>query len=120
MEEMVRSSVMKRLLFTLTLALLYFSAGAWTTVYAAGKHPCAEEIARFCKDVKPGEGRLTRCLNEHAEEASAAYRKKMAEVKKLVDEAQQACAGDVTQAGNWASARRGALSAATRPCRPRM
>ncbi len=65
------------------------------TVYAAEKNPCADEIALFCKDVKPGEGRLTRCLNEHAEEASAACRKKMAEVKRIVDEAQQACAGDV-------------------------
>ncbi len=94
MVKMVRPSEMTKLLSALTLALMCLG-GAWMNAYAAEKNPCAEEIARFCKDVKPGEGRLTRCLNAHVEEASAACRKKMADVKRIVDEAQQACAGDV-------------------------
>lgn len=37
-----------------------------------GKGPCAEDAAKFCKDVKPGEGRLAACLKEHEKELSKA------------------------------------------------
>ncbi len=37
-----------------------------------GKPPCAEDAAKFCKDIKPGEGRLAGCLKEHQKELSQA------------------------------------------------
>ncbi len=37
-----------------------------------GKGPCAEDAAKFCKDVKPGEGRVAACLKEHEKELSQA------------------------------------------------
>lgn len=37
-----------------------------------GKGPCAEDAAKFCKDVKPGEGRIAACLKEHEKELSKA------------------------------------------------
>lgn len=37
-----------------------------------GKGPCAEDAAKFCKDVKPGEGRVLACLKEHEKELSKA------------------------------------------------
>ncbi|MDD5209878.1 MAG: cysteine rich repeat-containing protein [Elusimicrobiales bacterium] len=37
-----------------------------------GKGPCAGDAAKFCKDVKPGEGRVAACLKEHEKELSQA------------------------------------------------
>lgn len=37
-----------------------------------GKGPCAADAAKFCKDVKPGEGRVAACLKEHEKELSKA------------------------------------------------
>lgn len=37
-----------------------------------GKGPCAADAAKFCKDVKPGEGRIAACLKEHEKELSQA------------------------------------------------
>lgn len=34
--------------------------------------PCADDAAKFCKDVKPGEGRIAACLKEHEKELSQA------------------------------------------------
>jgi len=39
-----------------------------------GQGPCAEDAAKFCKDVKPGEGRVLACLKEHEKELSQACR----------------------------------------------
>ena len=36
--------------------------------------PCTAEIDKFCKDVKPGEGRLIKCLREHDADLSDACR----------------------------------------------
>jgi hypothetical protein len=43
-----------------------------------GKGPCAEDAAKFCKDVKPGEGRVLACLKEHEKELSQACRDRKA------------------------------------------
>ncbi len=39
-----------------------------------GKGPCAEDAAKFCKNVKPGEGRVAACLKEHEKDLSQACR----------------------------------------------
>lgn len=43
-----------------------------------GKGPCSEDAAKFCKDVKPGEGRVKACLKEHEKDLSAACRDRQA------------------------------------------
>ncbi len=43
-----------------------------------GKGPCADDAAKFCKDVKPGEGRVAACLKEHEKELSQACRDRRA------------------------------------------
>lgn len=39
-----------------------------------GAHPfrkaCAEDVKKFCPDVKPGEGRILQCLEQHAKDVS--------------------------------------------------
>jgi len=77
-------------------AFFLLCSGAVDRVYAAGEElPCAEEIAKHCKEVKPGGGRILNCLDEHQKELSDSCRKKLEESRKKLMEAQQACTGDM-------------------------
>jgi len=42
------------------------------TVTSAEKGPCSDDIAKFCKDVKPGGWAIMDCLEEHESELSDA------------------------------------------------
>jgi hypothetical protein len=82
------------LIFALALVLLCVSAGS--RAYAAEEElPCSEEIAKYCKGVKPGGGRILNCLNEHQKELSVSCKRKLEESKTRLLEAQQACTGDM-------------------------
>ena len=41
------------------------------------KHICAKDIEKFCAGVKPGGGRLIKCLNPHMDELTPACREKL-------------------------------------------
>jgi hypothetical protein len=43
-----------------------------------GKGPCAADAAKFCENVKPGEGRVAACLKEHEAELSQACKDRKA------------------------------------------
>lgn len=87
-----RSNGMEMIVF----AFVLLCAGAAGRVYAAEEEtPCAEEIAQYCKEVKPGGGRVLNCLDEHQKELSDTCRRKLEESKKRLMEAQQACTGDM-------------------------
>ena len=78
------------------LALVLFCGGAESRLVAAEQElPCAEEIAKYCKEVKPGGGRILDCLNDHQAELSVSCRSKLEEAKKKLMEARQACTGDM-------------------------
>jgi hypothetical protein len=59
--------------------------------FAKNANPCAEDTAKLCPGVKPGEGRLVRCIKEHANELSPACREAMAESKQKVQDFSRAC-----------------------------
>lgn len=60
---------------------------------------CKADFEKYCKDVKPGEGRIMRCMKEHENDFSQACKAKMAEKKEMMEkkmkEAQEACKGDL-------------------------
>ena len=61
----------RRLLFPLALALLVASpVVAQTTPGQAPISACQGDVKRFCSTVQPGEGRIVKCLREHARELS--------------------------------------------------
>ena len=85
---------------TLTLAaffLIVFLLSAWTNgpVFAEEERPCAEDIANFCKDVRPGGGRIITCLRKHEVELSSLCKDKLQETQKRLDEAKRACTNDI-------------------------
>jgi len=94
MERMVAGCGIRAWIIILVFFLL--CAGVVGRAYAAGEEmPCAEEIAKYCKEMKPGGGRILNCLDEHQKELSDSCRRKLEESRKKLIEAQQACTGDM-------------------------
>jgi len=79
----------------LVVMALSFLLWAEVNVYAQTSPPCAEEIAKFCKDIQPCRGLLMNCLKEHENELSATCKAKVEGSKKRLEEAQQACSEDI-------------------------
>ena len=46
---------------------------------AQAKDPCADDIAKFCQDVKPGGGRIVKCLEQNDKGMSAEWQEDSAE-----------------------------------------
>ena len=63
--------------------------------YSEESRPCSEEIAKFCKEVKPGGGHVISCLKEHDKELSTTCREKIREMGERLEECQKACCDDV-------------------------
>jgi hypothetical protein len=81
----------------LALVFAVFCLFLWigVNVYAEDKHPCADDIAKFCKDVKPGGGRIANCLKEHEKDLSPACTKRNEEMKMEAKAMHKACADDM-------------------------
>jgi len=90
-----------------------------TDACAAAKNACSEDIATFCKDVKPGWVNLMDCLEKHESELSSAckeYEAKMGgarvEREELVKEKRifrQVCKADVDKLCRDAVPRQGGI-----------
>ncbi len=84
-----------------TVALIIAVAALWMSVAAVrvesvqAQGPCADDAQKFCKDVRPGGGRIAKCLKEHEEDLSSACKQQIVEVKKRVHEFREACDDDV-------------------------
>lgn len=65
--------------------------------YAEESLICADDIAKYCKEIKPGGGRLLNCLRTHETELSASCRAKISEIQGIIKDCEQACSGDIVQ-----------------------
>jgi hypothetical protein len=63
-------AVKKHSLFCLVLGILCLALWIGNALAAEGGRPCADDVAKFCKDVKPGGAGLSKCLKEHESELS--------------------------------------------------
>ncbi|QXP82671.1 cysteine rich repeat-containing protein [Methylococcus sp. ANG] len=79
------------------IALLVFLAGAWAVPGHAAPHPlpCSDEIARYCKNLGLGGGRIQNCLKEHQARLSPACRSGLESALARHREIQAACGADV-------------------------
>ncbi len=50
------------------------------------KLTCAPDIEKFCKGVRPGEGRIAKCLKEHEQDISQDCRRELHGIRKMVPE----------------------------------
>ena len=58
--------------------------------------PCAETVAKFCKDVIPGGGRIMKCLNEHRDDQSIACKDWIDDQMKSLNELMGMCTEDIS------------------------
>ena len=63
--------------------------------YAEDTRPCADDAAKFCKDVNPGGGRMATCLKEHEKDLSPGCKQRNHEMMMRGKEMHKACADDV-------------------------
>jgi hypothetical protein len=62
---------------------------------AGDKRPCADDVEKFCKDVKPGGGRIVKCLEAHQSDLSDACKKRLESGGARMKAVQAACGADV-------------------------
>ena len=86
MRQRMRIVSMNRVVMALAVAVLSAGLIAGNDALAV-QGPCADDIAKYCKDVKPGDGRLARCIKENEKQLSPACRSSIEESKKRVKEA---------------------------------
>jgi hypothetical protein len=85
-------------LAALVVGLLCISPVLDTHASAADRGSCSKDIAKFCKDVKPGGGRILDCLKQHEKDLSAACKEQVTKREEKAEksgELSQACKGDV-------------------------
>jgi hypothetical protein len=61
----------------------------------AERGACRDDVAKYCKDVQPGEGRMIKCMKEHEKDLSPGCKANMAEMEKKYHEAREDCKDDV-------------------------
>ena len=73
-------------------ALVFFAANVLKAEEAP--KPCKADAEKFCKDIKPGGGRLLACLRSHETELSAECRTKGLEAKEKIKALAETCKSD--------------------------
>ncbi|QJD29166.1 cysteine rich repeat-containing protein [Methylococcus geothermalis] len=79
------------------VALLIVLASAWANPGNAAPHPlpCSDEIAKYCKNLRIGGGRIQNCLKEHKAQLSPACQSGLEASLARHREIQAACGADV-------------------------
>jgi hypothetical protein len=93
MVEKPKGEKMKKL-HVLMLVLFGMIIGTAVSGYAAQGNPCEGDIAKFCKNIEPGDGRILRCLTLSEENLTPACGKQLGQIQKAVDEVQKGCVDD--------------------------
>ena len=65
------------------------------SVSAQDTKPCADDAAKLCKEIAPGEGRVAKCMKEHEQELSPACKANISKFKENVREFAEACKEDI-------------------------
>lgn len=63
----------------------------------APERPCQSDIQKFCKDVQPGQNRLSSCLRQHESELSQPCKQLQASIREKAQKIQNTCQDDVQQ-----------------------
>lgn len=80
--------IQKLLIFIISLGVFSFS-----DLLAKGE--CRQDRANYCKDIKPGEGRVLQCLLDNFDKLSSECKSKVEKNKKKWEEFKNACGTDL-------------------------
>ena len=59
-----------------------------------GAGPCAADAKKFCGDVKPGGGRVAKCMKGHEAELSPACQAEMKRAEERIEQVKEECNAD--------------------------
>jgi hypothetical protein len=59
-----------------------------------GEGPCAADAKKFCGDVKPGGGRVAKCMKGHEAELSPACQAEMKRAEERIEQVKEECNAD--------------------------
>lgn len=76
------------------MAALMVSGVAMAAGHGEHLGACKADRAKFCKDVKPGQGEVAKCLKSHEAELAAECKAKIAEHKEKMETRKEACKVD--------------------------
>jgi hypothetical protein len=79
--------------FAAALAVMCFTLVTARGALAQRKGPCAEDVAKFCKDVRGAN--IVKCLREHAKELSPGCKETLVEAKQKLQEVSEVCGDDL-------------------------
>jgi hypothetical protein len=82
-----------KMIHVLVLAVLSLSIMAAADAYAED-NPCKKDIAKFCRNIEPGDGRILRCLTLSEKDLTPPCKNQLTQIEKAVEEVQTACADD--------------------------
>ena len=85
----------KTLALTSLLLLSIGFVSVPATAAESSKRPCAEDMKKFCGDVKPGKGAKYSCMKQHEADLSPACKAHQEEMKAKAQKFHEACKGDV-------------------------
>ncbi len=77
-------------LIVASLSVLTF----FITTPALASGPCREQVKEHCKDVKPGEGRIKKCIEEKSNLFSEDCKAHMASLQKPMANVKEECSSD--------------------------
>lgn len=73
------------------LAVVATDAGAQAK---KGDGPCAADAKKFCGEVKPGGGRIAKCMKSHEAELSPACQAEMKKAEERIEQVKEECGAD--------------------------
>jgi len=94
---MSRFLLSRRRMILIIISLFHIVLYTNYQAYAQESLICADDIEKYCREVKLGGGRLLNCLKSHETELSGPCRGKISELQGIIKDCEQACSGDITQ-----------------------
>jgi hypothetical protein len=80
------------------LAILVLGISQVCQAQAPSKeNPCAPDIAKLCKDIKPGQGNVAKCLKEREKDLSPACKTFIGGMHKGMGDFKKGCQADVSK-----------------------
>jgi hypothetical protein len=82
---------------SISIAIALLAAGFAANALAQAKKgdgPCAADAKKFCGEVKPGGGRIAKCMKSHEAELSPACQAEMKRVEERIEQVREECKAD--------------------------
>lgn len=77
--------------------LLLLPAGPVQAQAQVGRGACRADVEKLCKDVKPGEGAIAKCLKQNEASVSPGCKEAMAQAHEKMQAFMEACGSDAQQ-----------------------